>query len=776
MMLPPPSPHPSSASFSFLPIPSPSLRSLSLHPHLFRPPRLLASDHLDVPSPASERENRPPSSVPPWILADGADSLKMPTAPWMSSPLVLPRDQVLDPSSPRRSARRKHKNDGRADRDLTEKVRGGRSRYAMLGIIRNIKSLRELHSLEADDEKPTSSGVSGGTQVVDLDIPLGTGDSGAGRRIPWVSAEVDKLVFRREKKVKEITAAELVLAPDLLFRLRGEAKKMKKWVKAKKAGVTQVVVEEIQRGWRNDELVMVRIVEPLRRNMDRAREIVETKTGGLVVWIKRDFLVIYRGEKYGMILHTPSCYNAVDQVNLGIFDSNRAIFSVNSGGIMKDMENNIYLTNKNSVTQHPVEGSLYEREANRLLDGLGPRFVDWWWRTPLPVDADLLPEVVPSFRPPFRMRPPGIRVKLTDDELTYLRKLARSLPTHFALGRNTKLQGLASSIIKLWKKSCIAKIAIKIGIQNTNNEQMSLELKRLTGGVLILRNKFFIILYRGKDFLPDGVFNLIEEREAELDKELLVEEEARLSSTNLTHTMDAISLSSNSAGTRMEFQNIQTNHVRLSIKNHRCQVQIEAEKEKLEKELRLNEHRLFILNQKIEKSNQLLSKLSLSWCPSDQIADQEILTEEERQAFRKIGLAMDEVILLGRRGIYNGVIGSIHQHWKHREVVKVITKQKAKYQVNYSARLLEVECGGILVAVEKLRTSHAIIIYRGKNYARPLQLPDNILTKREALQRSIEIQRRGSLKHFSLQREKAIRKLKQRLRALERKSSEMTIC
>ncbi|KAG6511521.1 hypothetical protein ZIOFF_029589 [Zingiber officinale] len=695
MMLPPPSPHPSSASFSFLPIPSPSLRSLSLHPHLFRPPRLLASDHLDVPSPASERENRPPSSVPPWILADGADSLKMPTAPWMSSPLVLPRDQVLDPSSPRRSARRKHKNDGRADRDLTEKVRGGRSRYAMLGIIRNIKSLRELHSLEADDEKPTSSGVSGGTQVVDLDIPLGTGDSGAGRRIPWVSAEVDKLVFRREKKVKEITAAELVLAPDLLFRLRGEAKKMKKWVKAKKAGVTQVVVEEIQRGWRNDELVMVRIVEPLRRNMDRAREIVETKTGGLVVWIKRDFLVIYRGEKYGMILHTPSCYNAVDQVNLGIFDSNRAIFSVNSGGIMKDMENNIYLTNKNSVTQHPVEGSLYEREANRLLDGLGPRFVDWWWRTPLPVDADLLPEVVPSFRPPFRMRPPGIR--------------------------------------------------------------------RLTGGVLILRNKFFIILYRGKDFLPDGVFNLIEEREAELDKELLVEEEARLSSTNLTHTMDAISLSSNSAGTRMEFQNIQTNHVRLSIKNHRCQVQIEAEKEKLEKELRLNEHRLFILNQKIEKSNQLLSKLSLSWCPSDQIADQEILTEEERQAFRKIGLAMDEVILLGRRGIYNGVIGSIHQHWKHREVVKVITKQKAKYQVNYSARLLEVECGGILVAVEKLRTSHAIIIYRGKNYARPLQLPDNILTKREALQRSIEIQRRGSLKHFSLQREKAIRKLKQRL-------------
>lgn len=135
-----------------------------------------------------------------------------------------------------------------------------------------------------------------------------------------------------------------------------------------------------------------------------------------------------------MIFDTPSCHNAVDQVNLGIDDSNHAIFSANSGGMLKDMENNIYLTNKNYETQHPVKGSLYEREANRLLDGLGPRFVDWWWRTPLPVDADLLPEVVPGFRPPFRMHPPGIRVKLTDDELTYLRKLVRPLPTHFALG------------------------------------------------------------------------------------------------------------------------------------------------------------------------------------------------------------------------------------------------------------------------------------------------------------------------------------------------------
>lgn len=81
-----------------------------------------------------------------------------------------------------------------------------------------------------------------------------------------------------------------------------------------------------------------------------------------------------------------------------------------------------------------MNGSLYEKEADRLLDGLGPRFLDWWWRKPLPVDGDLLPEVVPGFIRPFRLCPPHARSKLTDDELTYLRKFARPLPTHFVLG------------------------------------------------------------------------------------------------------------------------------------------------------------------------------------------------------------------------------------------------------------------------------------------------------------------------------------------------------
>lgn len=44
-------------------------------------------------------------------------------------------------------------------------------------------------------------------------------------------------------------------------------------------------------------------------------------------------------------------------------------------------------------------------------------------------------------------------------------------------GRNKGLKGLAAAILKLWEKSLIAKIAIKYGIPNTNNEMMANELK-----------------------------------------------------------------------------------------------------------------------------------------------------------------------------------------------------------------------------------------------------------------------------------------------------------
>ncbi|KAK1320816.1 hypothetical protein QJS10_CPA03g00609 [Acorus calamus] len=220
----------------------------------------------------------------------------------------------------------------------------------------------------------------------------------------------------------------------------------------------------------------------------------------------------------------------------------------------------------------------------------------------------MLPEVVPGFRPPFRRCPPHLRPKLTDDELTYLRKLARPLPTHFVLGRNSKLQGLAAAIIKVWEKCSIVKIALKYGIPNTNNEMMAWELKLLTGGVLILRNKFFIILYRGKDFLPGRVANLIFKREKELDSCQLQEEDARLKAFRSLHNMDKYNdtLPSASMGEACsEFQYIQTKLGDVGDYEFDPKVQTEAEKERLEKEIRKQERRLSILQMKLERDQKM---------------------------------------------------------------------------------------------------------------------------------------------------------------------------
>lgn len=73
-------------------------------------------------------------------------------------------------------------------------------------------------------------------------------------------------------------------------------------------------------------------------------------------------------------------------------------------------------------------------DLNHLLDELGPRFKDWCGCEPLPVDADLLPAVVPGYKTPFRLLPHGVRPCLKDKEMTNFRRLTRTAPPHFALG------------------------------------------------------------------------------------------------------------------------------------------------------------------------------------------------------------------------------------------------------------------------------------------------------------------------------------------------------
>lgn len=96
----------------------------------------------------------------------------------------------------------------------------------------------------------------------------------------------------------------------------------------------------------------------------------------------------------------------------------------------------------------------------------------------------------------------------------------------------------------------------------------------------------------------------------------------------------------------------------------------------------------------------------------------------------------------GRCGVFDGTIENMHLHWKYWELVKKIVKAKTFERVKKIALALEAESGGVLVSVDKVSKGYSVIVYRGKDYQRPSTLrPKNLLTKRKALARSIELQR-----------------------------------
>lgn len=177
-------------------------------------------------------------------------------------------------------------------------------------------------------------------------------------------------------------------------------------------------------------------------------KISQRTTGGLVVWRSGSTIILYRGAdyKYPYFLSDDTSSNdAIRDVSSDVHmdcggDDVRETSSVGmdgvksaglNGGSYPSLVKGVGSPNKVRF-ELPGEGELAE-EADHLLEGLGPRFTDWWGYYPLPVDADLLPAVVPGYRRPFRLLPYGVKPILTNDEMTTLKRLARPLRCHFAL-------------------------------------------------------------------------------------------------------------------------------------------------------------------------------------------------------------------------------------------------------------------------------------------------------------------------------------------------------
>ncbi|KMT11173.1 hypothetical protein BVRB_5g111010 [Beta vulgaris subsp. vulgaris] len=563
--------------------------------------------------------------------------------------------------------------------------------------------------------------------------------------LPWEREEEEEVggeireVKESEKKAKRVvksapTLAEMTIEESELKRLRGQGMVLRDKVNVPKAGLTQAVLEKIHTKWRKSELVRLKFHEDLAHDMKTAHILVERRTGGLVLWRSGSVMVVYRGMNYEGPPSKPLA--DASSVNIAAVNNENA-----TGASIESISSQV------KPLEHSRSLTAEEAEYNDLLDCLGPRFVDWWGTGLLPVDGDLLPQTVPGFKSPLRLLPTGMRLGLTNAELTNLRKLAKSLPCHFALGRNRHHQGLAAAIIKLWEKSLVAKIAVKRGIQNTNNKLMSEELKTLTGGTLLLRNKYFIVIYRGKDFLPSSVAAAVLERQ-ELTKKIQdAEENARAVSSEASSYENEYAL----AGTLAEFYEAQAMWGREISVEEREKMREEASTARSVKEVKRVEHKLALAQSKKLKAETLLAKIEASMIPVGPSDDLETITDEERFTFRGIGLRMKAYLPLGVRGIFDGVIENMHLHWKHRELVKLISKQKTLAFVEETARLLEYESGGILVAIERVPKGYALIYYRGKNYQRPISLrPRNLLTKAKALKRAIAMQRHEALsQHIS---------------------------
>lgn len=561
----------------------------------------------------------------------------------------------------------------------------------------------------------------------------------------------------KRRAVRAPTLAELTIEDEELRRLRRLGMTIRERINVPKAGITQAVLGKIHEKWRKEELVRLKFHEALAHDMKTAHEIVERRTGGLVTWRSGSVMVVFRGTNY----EGPPKPQPVDGEGDSLFVPD--VSSVDNPAMRNDNNAGPTLEKGSLPVRNPVHAeNMTEEEAeyNSLLDGLGPRFVDWWGTGVLPVDGDLLPQSIPGYKTPLRILPTGMRPRLTNAEMTNLRKLAKSLPCHFALGRNRNHQGLAAAIIKLWEKSIVVKIAVKPGIQNTNNKLMAEEIKNLTGGVLLLRNKYYIVIYRGKDFLPTSVAAALSERE-ELTKHIqVVEEKVRTGGAEAIPSGED-GVGQPLAGTLAEFYEAQARWGReISAEEHEKMIE-EASRAKSARVVKRIEHKLALAQAKKLRAERLLAKIEASMIPAGPSDDQETITDEERFMFRRLGLRMKAYLLLGVRGVFDGVIENMHLHWKHRELVKLISKQKTLAFVEDTARLLEYESGGILVAIERVPKGYALIYYRGKNYRRPVSLrPRNLLTKAKALKRSVAMQRHEALSQHISELERTIEQMK----------------
>lgn len=116
----------------------------------------------------------------------------------------------------------------------------------------------------------------------------------------------------------------------------------------------------------------------------------------------------------------------------------------------------------------------------------------------------------------------------------------------------------------------------------------------LTGGVLLLRNKYYIVLYRGKDFLPTSVAAALAERQELAKKVQDVEEEARMRTVGVAPSLQ--DEGPPQAGTLAEFKEAQARWGREISDEERKKMVEEASRAKRVRLIKRIEHKLAVVS------------------------------------------------------------------------------------------------------------------------------------------------------------------------------------
>lgn len=135
---------------------------------------------------------------------------------------------------------------------------------------------------------------------------------------------------------------------------------------------------------------------------------------------------------------------------------------------------------------------------------------------------------------------------------------------------------------------------------------MFVNFQTLTGGILLQRNKYYIVIYRGKDFLPTSVATALAERQ-ELTKDIQeVEERARGIVTDVYVSQSTDIKGHAPVGTLEEFQEAQARWGREISAEEREEMKKEASKSLVIKFVKKIEHKLSLVSFHFPKPSNLL--------------------------------------------------------------------------------------------------------------------------------------------------------------------------